>query len=288
MATRFLVLAVVVVLAACGAVPKPFHTPADAPANVLAAPGASVDVRVEAIEGTPQPLARLLARSVAEELAALHLTAVAREKGSSRYTLSGQARTAAGDGSETHAVVIEWSLRDSGGDIVVIHSQGVEATREQWDFGDPRAVRRTGRDAAAAIVRLLAEEAAPEAIVEGPVRRILVVPVRGAPGDGNDSLTAAVKQALRRRTLFVTDDVAFANYWLEGAVAVGPAREGRQPVQVVWIVSHADGSEIGTVRQGNTVVAGSLDGPWGSLADVIGTAAVEGIENAVNAVIRAP
>ena len=173
MATRFLLLGAVVVLAACGAVPRPFHLPADAPPNALAAPGASVDIRVEAIAGTPRPLARLLARSVAEGLAALHLTAVARATGLSRYTLSGQAQ--AGDGLETHAVVIEWSLRESGGDIVAIHTQGVEATREQWDFGDPRVVRRTGRDAAAAIVNLLEEEAAPPARVEAPVRRILVV-----------------------------------------------------------------------------------------------------------------
>ena len=70
-------------------------------------------------------------------------------------------------------------------------------------------------------------------------------------------------------------------------MAVGPGREGRQPVEVVWIVSHADGTEIGTVRQGNTVAAGSLDGPWGPMAAVIGAAAVEGIEHAVNAAIRA-
>jgi hypothetical protein len=108
-ATRFLVLAALFVLAACGAVPRPFHAPADAPPNALAAPDASVDIRVEAVEGTSQPLARLLARSVAEELAALQLTAVAREKGSSRYTMSGQARTPEGDGPETHAVVIESS-----------------------------------------------------------------------------------------------------------------------------------------------------------------------------------
>ncbi len=286
MATRFLVLAALFVLAACGAVPRPFHAPADAPPNALAAPDASVDIRVEAVEGTSQPLARLLARSVAEELAALQLTAVAREKGSSRYTMSGQARTPEGDGPETHAVVIEWSLRESGGDIVAIHSQGVEATREQWDFGDPRVVRQTGRDAAAAIVRLLEGEVTPPVSAAPLVRRILVVPIHGAPGDGNDSLALAVKQALRRSALIVTEDVASASYRLEGAVAVGPAHEGRQPVEVIWIVSHADGTEIGTVRQGNTVVAGSLDGSWGPMAAVIGAAAVEGIEHAVDAAIR--
>ena len=286
MATRFLLLGAVVVLAACGAVPRPFHLPADAPPNALAAPGASVDIRVEAVAGTPRPLARLLARSVAEGLAALQLTAVARATGSSRYTLSGQAQAGAGDGLETHAVVIEWSLRESGGDIVAIHTQGVEATREQWDFGDPRVVRRTGRDAAAAIFNLLGEDAAPPARTDAPVRRILVVPVRGAPGDGNDSLTAAVKLALRRGALIVTEDVASASYWLEGTVAVGPAREGRQYVELIWIVSRADGSEIGTVRQGNTVAPGSLDGPWGPLAAVIGVAAVKGVKHAVNTAIR--
>ena len=106
----------------------------------------------------------------------------------------------------------------------------------------------------------------------------LIKPVEGAPGDGNVSLTNAIKSALRKRDLTVTEDPRQAGYVIEGRVQVGPTVNGRQQAKITWAVNTITGQEVGKAVQENAVKAGSLDGPWGRIADIVTNAAVVGIQ----------
>lgn len=107
----------------------------------------------------------------------------------------------------------------------------------------------------------------------------LIKPVSGAPGNGNEALTAALKSALRDRDLTISDDPRQAGFVIQGEVDTGEPVNGRQYVRITWRVNTVTGEEVGKAVQENTVVAGSLDGEWGNVAEAVSHAAVRGIKD---------
>jgi hypothetical protein len=107
---------------------------------------------------------------------------------------------------------------------------------------------------------------------------IIVREVEGAPGDGNETLTIAIRQALTTRELQVTEDPRQAAFVLKGQVAIGPPANGRQSARIVWNVTTHNGGLVGKATQENAIPAGSLDGAWGQVAYLIANAAVDGIQ----------
>ena len=119
--------------------------------------------------------------------------------------------------------------------------------------------------------------AAPAAGVTSNDLRAMVPSVNGAPGDGAQSLSAALQRELSKSGIAVSDRTAPNAYRIEGKVAVGEGREGRQPIQIDWVVKDAQGNRVGTVSQKNEIEAGSLNGAWGQTADMAASAAAQGI-----------
>lgn len=107
----------------------------------------------------------------------------------------------------------------------------------------------------------------------------LIKPVKGAPGNGNEALTVALKSALRDRDLTISEDPRQAGFIIQGAVDAGEPINGRQYVRISWLVNTVTGQEVGKAVQENTVVSGSLDGEWGHVAEVVSHAAVRGIKD---------
>jgi hypothetical protein len=105
----------------------------------------------------------------------------------------------------------------------------------------------------------------------------LVPAVKGAPGDGSTSLAAAIQRELRTKGVALADRPTPASYRVEGAVTLGASREGKQPIQIEWVVKDPHGKKLGTVSQKNDIPEGSLDGSWGRVADQAASAAVQGI-----------
>ncbi len=113
-------------------------------------------------------------------------------------------------------------------------------------------------------------------IGKGPATAI-VPNVTGAPGDGRVSLTTALQRELTKNGVSLTSSPAANTYRVEGVVAVGEAKDGKQPIKIDWHVKDPGGKSIGTVSQKNEIAAGSLDGSWGATADAAAAAAAQGI-----------
>jgi hypothetical protein len=105
----------------------------------------------------------------------------------------------------------------------------------------------------------------------------LVPTVSGAPGDGSTSLTAAIKRELQAKGVPLADRPGGGAYRVEGAVTLGEPKEGKQAIQIEWVVKDPQGKRLGTVSQKNDIPEGSLDGAWGKTADQAAGAAVQGI-----------
>lgn len=97
--------------------------------------------------------------------------------------------------------------------------------------------------------------------------------VEGAPGTGNAELTAALKSALGRHGYGFAPQAAAAAHRVDVRVRLGTPESGRQPIAIDWKLSARNGRHIGTVRQRNSVTAGSLNRIWGENAKGAASAA---------------
>lgn len=105
----------------------------------------------------------------------------------------------------------------------------------------------------------------------------LVPPVTGAPGDGQKSLTVALKKRLFAGGVKLASAPARGVYTVKGSVSMADAGGGRQSVRIDWQVLDPNGKKLGTVSQQNAIPKGSLNGPWGAIADAAAGAAADGI-----------
>ncbi len=101
--------------------------------------------------------------------------------------------------------------------------------------------------------------------------------VTGAPGDGSTTLRSALQRELARNGVALADTASPQTYTVEGKVAMGTGKDGKQSIVIDWNVSDPAGKKLGTVSQKNDVPQGSLDGAWGKTADAAAAAAAQGI-----------
>ena len=110
----------------------------------------------------------------------------------------------------------------------------------------------------------------------GPVQA-QVPPVTGAPGDGSRSLTTAIKKRLYSGGVKLANAGAGNVYTVKGIVSLTAAGAGKENIRIDWQVIDPSGKRLGTVSQQNVIPKGSLNGPWGPIADAAAGAAAAGI-----------
>lgn len=101
--------------------------------------------------------------------------------------------------------------------------------------------------------------------------------VTGAPGDGNAALTQAIFEDLTRNKLPFALTPGLASHYVQGVVDVAVRNATQEHITIVWVVSNAQGEEIGRVTQRNDIARGSLHGKWGDTAVYIARGGLEGI-----------
>lgn len=104
----------------------------------------------------------------------------------------------------------------------------------------------------------------------------IVPAVSGAPGDGSTALSSALQRELTRQGVTLANRPG-ASYRIEGKVAMGAPADGKQTIQIDWLVRDPQGRSLGTVSQKNDIPEGSLDSSWGNTADAAAGAAAQGI-----------
>jgi hypothetical protein len=106
---------------------------------------------------------------------------------------------------------------------------------------------------------------------------VVVTPVSGAPGDGQRSLTTALKKRLYAGGVKLANGTTVNVYMVKGSVRMADTNSGKQSIRIDWLVLDPNGKKLGTVSQQNTIPKGSLNGPWGAVADAAAGAAAAGI-----------
>jgi hypothetical protein len=106
------------------------------------------------------------------------------------------------------------------------------------------------------------------AVARGPAVAF-VPPVTGAPGDGEASLTGAMRRALEQAGVKLIEGSDPNAFVVRGSVQLGNAEGGQQPITIRWLVVDPAGKTMEkAVVQRNKVPEGSLNGSWGQVADL--------------------
>lgn len=268
-------------LAACGDLPQPFRgRPGELAARLARPPTYRLAVPVPTASLQEPGLAADYAQALADALLAQAVPAVAGDPLPLDWVVEVTAtRQASG-------IQPRYVLRNADGGVLGETGGRMVGTRD-WQAGDSEGLRRVAAEGAAAVAALVARVDAvrrtgdERAVGAGP-RVVLLRPVRGAPGDGNRSLTARMSDRLAALGFQVQDQAEGAGYAVEGAVEVVPSGRGLQRVEIVWVISRRDGNDLGRVLQLNEVPAGSLDGLWGDIAFVVAQEAAGGVRDVIS------
>lgn len=278
---RPFLLALLLILGACSNSITPHWGNPGAASRLLAIPLA---VRL-AIRPPPEALlddtnARLLADAVAEGLQAADVPAIATE---APLPLDWKLDiTAAVSGT---SVQPRFMIRNADG-----REQGaVETTpvpARNWTEATPELISTVAAQAIPRVTQLLLSvqaaraSASPAAIMAGPTR-LRVIPITGAPGDGNTALNSRLRTFLSNQGYVMQDTAEGAAFAVTAEVSVLPVNPATQRVEIQWIVSRRDGHELGRVVQLNEVPAGSLSRFWGDVAYVAAEQAAGGVQTII-------
>jgi hypothetical protein len=163
------------------------------------------------------------------------------------------------------------------------NTEGVPVPAAAWAAGSWATLDQTARDAAPKISALLTgiQHADPNSLYNR-IAKVQLLPVTGAPGDGNVSLTKQMKTHLAARGPVVQDDAVGADFIVQGEVHMVPIPGNQQRVEIIWTVKTPAGDERGKVAQLNEIPAGSLDHYWADVAVVVASEAAGGVNDVIN------
>lgn len=246
------------------------------------------------IIGAPANVSQALMRQL-EADAAQHGVPVIAGKRDDAFTVRGYL-AASPEGNRAKIAYI-WDVTDASGKRVhrVTGEELVpaKAAGDPWDGVDTSVVRTISSKTIAELAAWLPKRnlaPMPVAARSGDTRPaspndraepgevLAYVPaVSGAPGDGQKSLTLAIKKQLFKNGMKVASTPGAATYTVKGEVDVSPPSGGKQSISIEWQVLDPNGRRLGTVSQKNTIAAGALDGEWGATADAAAAAAADGI-----------
>lgn len=166
-------------------------------------------------------------------------------------------------------------------------TEGPPIPARAWAEGRPETLDLAARQGAERVSQLLLTiqaaraSATADAIAAGGPPRVRLLPVRGAPGDGNAALTARMREFLTGLGYVVQEPAEGASFAVTAEVRVAPGAPRQDRVEIQWIVSRRDGQELGRVVQINEVPAGVLQRFWGDVAYAAAQEAAGGVQQVI-------
>jgi hypothetical protein len=276
------VWAAVLAVSACAPLPKPFAGEGEVRevGEAIVHGTFTKGIQVDPVEDTAPIMSNLLARTTVDSFEPYGLPAGVAPFDASEYVLYGRAKYDKNPNAIPYVTIL-WQLSNKDGLLLADLEQPVDATSAEWEFGTPEVIIRVAEDVAHRVAAIIAG-IAPAEEAPAPDKGIFVMPVEGAPGDGDFSLTRAIAEALKARGTRLTRYREQAKYVLTGVMQVSPSVQGRQGVRITWRLTRPDGKEVGKAEQENTVPSGTFDTHWMATARMIAAAAVDGIHEVVS------
>jgi hypothetical protein len=273
-------LALAALLAGCGELPRPFQDNPGATAQRLAQPPPPrLAVPVPGNALLPDSARVAYADAIAAALQGREVPAVAGpvHPGDWRLDLSAERRG--------QSVVPRYAVDDPAGKEKGA-TEGPAVSAAAWLAGGAQPRPPAAAAAGPAITALLASieatrrQSDPNSLLNRPPR-VLIKTVTGAPGDGDTALTRQMRRTLPQFGELLQDSPAAADYTVAGVVRQSPAGPEQVRVEIQWIITDAQGHDLGHVVQLNQIPRGTLDGLWGDVAVVVAQEAAGAVHEVI-------
>ncbi|MBL6616780.1 MAG: hypothetical protein ISP45_22390 [Reyranella sp.] len=324
---RSLLLVLALLLAGCGAIPKPFeHDDSVAPVRRL--PRDKIEIAVGAPRNMPPEMGQRVAAALAMELQAYGIIAAVQPADAPIQV--GGVMSTRDSGDTAIEVQIDWSIE--GGPKNAEPQTSRTKTRPE-DYGEQseRLVSRIAQQAAPRVATLigkpptyqarsLGQVAAGMSVPEQPVDevtatamaaassgappppsisgkqpatqeanvKVMVAPVTGAPSDGNKQLYSGMRRALGSSKIVVVDAAANDVFTVVGNVNLTAIDDQRGQLVIKWFVKDPAGRTIGDLEQSNPVPLAAAKGSWAGFGDIVAAAASEGVLELLEKAINRP
>lgn len=278
-------------LAGCGSLPRPFAGGAQTTleTQLRRPPPARILVPAPTEAGLTSDAAQRFAEALAESLRDQELPATAAPAASNgRAARRGDRqdwRLTATMENSSRGIALSYALLDEkGAPVGTVRAPRIVPAAD-WANADPATIAAAASDAGPAIAALTGRaDTARRASDPGRVARlptVAVAAVTGAPGDGNESLTRAMREAAGRRGLILQEEAGRSDYLIAGTVVTEPQPGGQTRIEIAWRVTQGT-YELGKVVQLNEVPARALAGRWGDIAYVVAEEASGGIKQVLD------
>jgi hypothetical protein len=276
----FVSLALAALLGGCGDLPRPFQDNPGATAERLAQPPPPrLAVPVPGNALLPDAASVAYADAIAAALQGREVPAVAgpAHPGDWRLDLSAELRG--------QSVVPRFAVNDPAGKQKGT-TEGPAVSAAAWQAGGSQTITQAAAAASPAITALLASieamrrQSDPNSLLNRPPR-VLIKTVTGAPGDGDTALTRQMRRSLPQFGELLQDAPGHADYTVAGVVRQTPAAGGQVRVEIQWIITDAQGHDLGHVVQLNQIPRGTLDGLWGDVAVVVAQEAAGAVHEVI-------
>jgi len=234
-------------------------------ASLRTAPGPRASLYVAAVQnGAPD-----MDKNLAEKLQDLGIAAFTGDPVPNRYSVTSSVFL------KDAASFITWSILDPSG-----RPTGLSTIQEIGPIidGPPVFKRKTDQlflKSASEIDIMLGGSGINFATLKAPT--VFVPIVKGAPGDGAESLAAAMQEQILKYDLEVPSDPWKASYILQGTVILTAPKRGSQIITILWKLERQNGEYVGKVEQKNRIRVGTLNGSWGPVAIAAARGGARGI-----------
>ncbi|NKB56179.1 MAG: hypothetical protein GKS00_07565 [Alphaproteobacteria bacterium] len=280
------VVALSLAVAGCGQLPRPFKADEGQGAeSPLVALQDSAGIVVVPVFGAPSPVAGPLADIMAEGFRQTNIPATTGSAIKNAYLLEGEAKFTPAQG-DIGVVTVDWTVSDSEGEVVERLTTKQEVPAAAWQSGARVQLNALSANAVPKIAGIL-QKNTPSAAEIAARPTIGVVAVEGAPGDGNEALKKAFEAVLKSAGVPVAPDPKLAAIQVFGKVDVASQSEGVDKIAIEWVLRKPDGSEIGVLKQNNTIKNGQASAEWGPLAYDVTFAMIDSIADILQTMERA-
>lgn len=253
----------ILVAAACQPLERPFQPIKKTGART--APGPRASLYIAPIVNGPEELSQALA----EKLQDLGIAAFAGEKLENRYQVSSKIIL------QEQASYVVWTILDPSGTETQLSTTQKIGDIAAGPIHDDDALEKVALRSASEIDIMLGGTGANLSAMTKP--RIFVPIIESAPGDGSETLSAAMQDQILQYGMEVLPDEWQASYLIKGTVKLTEPQGGTQIVSIIWKLERRNGEYVGKVEQKNRIRAGTLNGHWGPVAIAAAKGGARGI-----------
>ena len=274
----FFCFLLIINLAACGPLPKPFKKNKNDSDLGLIEPGAQNDIAVEIVGGRNAEEIEGLGRAVAREIINHKLIAYYNDRGSSQFILSGYIRGWRGEFTSAPPFVINWVFKDRKDKVLETYESKVFGTLNSWQNNPHPIISKIAKDVARNVNGTIKSMFQKNHFEKQVTKKIWVQSVTHTSGRTDFPLVQAINYALKRLGIDVVKNKSAADEVLIGEVRLEPVGLTRQKVEILWILKDIKGIEIGRARQKNSVTSEVFNSRWGEIAFSISLAAAAAVK----------